>query len=136
MKSKVFLFFLLIPLFSSMYAQTAFNHSKTDFTERRGENFPVHSGLYLNMNKVTPGLFTVMPNPSNGQFTLFIETDFTEASVIYMYDPLGKLVHTANIQITKGGNRIYVDRSDLASGIYYLSIPGAQVNNFKIVITK
>lgn len=79
-------------------------------------------------------IFNVIPNPTTGNIT--IQGSFGEAnSGIYnVYDAMGKLVRTGNVQLESS---IRMDFNDLNNGIYLLEImDGEQVYHSKMVISK
>lgn len=72
----------------------------------------------------------IYPNPNKGNFT--IETTATEKQTVQVFDVNGKLVYSQTIN----GN-INVDASNLADGVYNVSIMGNEgVVNKRLVIVK
>jgi PKD repeat protein len=64
----------------------------------------------------------IYPNPSDGQFNIII-SDYNEGTAILkVYSVLGKLLYTAQQEVTMDSNLFTMDLSSFASGVYYLEV--------------
>ena len=64
---------------------------------------------------------SVSPNPSNGLFTLKIETPATEKFNMSVRDAQGRIVYTENLNVN-GTYRDNLDFTSFAKGVYYMQI--------------
>jgi endoglucanase len=69
--------------------------------------------------------FEVFPNPNTGVFTIVVNGYEGEEN-ISLYDALGKLIYTSNVNFTTNNTIEEVYFPELKSGIYYLSIANSQ----------
>jgi hypothetical protein len=79
------------------------------------------------------GYLDVMPNPTNGIFTVHVNTNDATIHLlnIKIYNPLGIEIFST-IEI---GNTIKLDLSSVAKGIYYLQVKKTnQLFNQKIIL--
>jgi len=65
---------------------------------------------------------SIYPNPSNGQFTLRLNSLVDDNIKIDVADVSGKLVYSREYKCSIGINKLSVDIKDLASGVYNVSI--------------
>ncbi len=73
----------------------------------------------------------VYPNPTNGVFTIQLESK--EKQLVQLYDMAGNIVLTQTIE----NGKVHIDANYLAAGIYNISIKGnTSVTNKKLVIVK
>ncbi|MBL7965196.1 MAG: T9SS type A sorting domain-containing protein [Flavobacteriales bacterium] len=76
----------------------------------------------------------LVPNPSNGQFTVNLGDPLTEVRSITLYSGLGQQVWQQDMPPLQGG-RIDVDASELAPGVYVLHLhTNKGVRNARVVI--
>jgi glucose/arabinose dehydrogenase len=66
--------------------------------------------------------FNVMPNPSNGKFELSVTSDVSRKLQVNVLNNVGQVCYTAPITVTNGGQRIQLDVTGLAQGIYTLQL--------------
>jgi len=71
---------------------------------------------------VDPSSLSIYPNPSNGQFTLRLNSLVDDNIKIDVADVSGKLVYSREYKCSIGINKLSVDIKDLASGVYNVSI--------------
>ncbi|MEX2380523.1 MAG: T9SS type A sorting domain-containing protein, partial [Vicingaceae bacterium] len=65
--------------------------------------------------------FNIYPNPSNGLFTMNLNTKQAENFNLIVRDVQGKLIYEEGISVN-GAYRKDIDLSGLAKGVYYLHI--------------
>lgn len=76
----------------------------------------VNSGLA----KVQPNVFYLYPNPTNGHFTLQIDSKSENEEVyIVITDLSGRVVNQSNYDINKGIQKIEFNTSNLSQGLYH-----------------
>lgn len=75
--------------------------------------------------------FDIYPNPSNGKFTLKLHSGISENLIVSVINHLGMTVYKNNIKNT---NKFDIDLTNYASGIYFITITGKQVNVVKKVV--
>lgn len=86
-----------------------FNRRAKAFHKEMQEMFPCASTTLREWN--------AYPNPSNGTFKLYIESESTALVPMYFFDATGRWVHTQDVFLKPGHNIIDVDAS-LRSGLY------------------
>jgi GEVED domain/Secretion system C-terminal sorting domain/Pregnancy-associated plasma protein-A len=65
--------------------------------------------------------FKIVPNPTNGDFTISFNADRSEAANVQVYDVLGRTVATPQYQSEIGENTVFIHLPDaLANGIYFV----------------
>lgn len=70
----------------------------------------------------------VVPNPTNGKYSVhFFSLDDDFASIT-MYDGKGGVVFSQDVAIERGENIVSVDCTNCVNGIYTLAIKGGQIN--------
>ncbi|MCF8448585.1 MAG: T9SS type A sorting domain-containing protein [Taibaiella sp.] len=75
------------------------------------------------LTKIIPSGINVYPNPTSGNATVAIEVRKTCVAKITVMDVTGKMVKTiANTEVTKGTQTFDFNTSDLASGMYIMSV--------------
>ena len=62
------------------------------------------------------------PNPSNGQFTIGINSSVNAVSDFIVYNVLGEVVYKQSLKLTIGLENYLIDLSELASGAYHIYI--------------
>lgn len=82
------------------------------------------------LNNQTEALAALYPNPTNGTFT--IELNSKEKQLLQVFDITGNEVLSQTIENGKS----IVDANHLAAGIYNISIKGSSVINKKLVIVR
>ncbi|MFI5149539.1 MAG: T9SS type A sorting domain-containing protein [Bacteroidia bacterium] len=71
---------------------------------------------------------SVYPNPATQQLNVSIEQESSNNLVVYIYNSEGKRVYTANKTVADKNSTLQIDLSDFPSGIYLLSVKGADTN--------
>ena len=74
----------------------------------------------------------VYPNPSNGLFTLKIQSEKTESVYISISDITGKIIYYEKFDAVIGSNNVGIDLSKYAKGIYTLK----STSNDEVVVKK
>ena len=88
----------------------------------------------VNTYSSTPRIFSIVPNPTTGNITIQGSFDNTTSGIYNVYDAMGKLVRTGNLQLESS---VRMDFNDLNNGIYLLEIIGGeQVYHSKMIISK
>lgn len=64
----------------------------------------------------------VFPNPNSGKFTLQLSTNSESNVQIAVYDMIGKVVYTSNLENQLGDYNTEVDLSNMEKGIYILNV--------------
>jgi hypothetical protein len=70
--------------------------------------------------------FSIQPNPNSGIFRLQLTSGYKQKLVIRLYNTLGEEVHMQQAETQAGENTVEV-KSDLAAGVYLLSVSGKDV---------
>ncbi len=73
---------------------------------------------------------SLYPNPSNGQFTISINTENANEYIINIFDLSGKLVMTQNQSANAGSTNIAINASNLAKGTYVLQMINKEGKRF------
>jgi PKD repeat protein len=77
----------------------------------------------------------VFPNPSDGNFTINLETKNPETGAITIFDMNGRSVYQQMAALSQGPNTFNLDLNQLPSGVYILSFNGAMnVGMRKLVV--
>lgn len=84
-----------------------------------------------NPNQVQLGLW---PNPTDGIFTLYYQTQATEPIVIRLIDVSGRVVFEQQNTAASGANAFSLDLRNIAKGVYTLQVQGGSVINEKLVL--
>ena len=92
--------------------------SKNDGTETQSEIIRVEF-------KNTKTTIQIFPNPTDGFFDVFLKTDISEESTLYIYNSMGQKLRK---EITIGESVVHFDLSDLPVGLYTVRI--SQKNRF------
>jgi hypothetical protein len=90
--------------------------SQTDYNGKRSENF-----LTSIINTSDDGMFTVVPNPTDGIINISYDCEITAAGVLNIYNSSGLKVVSKEINCTSGTNRIQVDLGDNTTGVYFVT---------------
>jgi hypothetical protein len=79
----------------------------------------------------------VYPNPNNGAFNVAIETGFNEDIKMMVYNQIGEIVWSTQLENLNKSTTIYVPLEQTAQGVYHLSVAGSKsIVNKKIIINK
>ncbi len=98
--------------------------------------------LHLNLpigidekNSESTSVFSVSPNPNNGQFKLNINSDQAETYQLNVRNMLGQVVYTDNISVN--GQKVQdLDLSGVEKGVYFVSLNNGSERITKKVIIK
>ena len=91
---------------------------------RSGNDAGEKGALSNNTGNTESAITTIVsPNPSDGLFTLSIETPEDDVAFVSVYNQLGVRVFKTEYAITKGSeNRNAIDLSQVPAGVYYLNV--------------
>ena len=104
------------------YVDRIWNYSSSE-----DETIPASEGLLLN---------GVYPNPFADQATFQVSCKQTQKAQLAVFDIRGRKVHSHEVTLQQGDNRLAWDSQDLAAGIYLLKISTGTANiTAKIVKT-
>jgi len=69
------------------------------------------------------GYFSIFPNPSDNSFNLLLNNqNLIGNCLLIISDDLGKIVYSKSIEIKGGINLINLEKIDIESGVYYISV--------------
>ncbi len=86
-------------------------------------------------NSESTSVFSVSPNPNNGQFKLNINSDQAETYQLNVRNMLGQVVYTDNISVN--GQKVQdLDLSGVEKGVYFVSLNNGSERITKKVIIK
>jgi fermentation-respiration switch protein FrsA (DUF1100 family) len=95
---------------------------------------PVYTtGLLATSQKIFK--VNVIPNPNNGQFSLYIDTDKKATVTIELYDMIGKQIYKAE-KMVNGTDKIDLNISEYPKGIYLLNVRDSQHSSAIRVISQ
>lgn len=89
-------------------------------------------GLEDHSNQLSSNV-TVMPNPTNGHFSLAFTLLKQENVTVKIFDPLGKLISIDRLE-NVSNNLINIDLSNRAAGIYFIEINNGNEKAVKKII--
>lgn len=122
--------------FDPMTANLGMNIISYTFTDTAGCTGSTTDSIFVDVCTAigvipTSDNFTVYPNPNNGTFTLVLNT--TEASEVVIYDGLGQLLSTQNVQ-----PGVQQTITLISSGAYMISVTttDGQRTSKRIIVTK
>ncbi|MBL4651366.1 MAG: fibronectin type III domain-containing protein [Flavobacteriales bacterium] len=78
----------------------------------------------------------IYPNPTNGQFTIAVNTETNSEGTLSIYSIDGKLVYNSNLQLKAGLTSTEIDLTDVSTGIYHISITTDTQSSVKKLIVK
>ncbi len=85
----------------------------------------------------TGNSFTLFPNPANNTFNVTIDNEKEDVYAMRVTDITGKTMISKNITLQTGKQTFSVDAGNLASGVYLVTIAGAdKMQTQKLVIMK
>ncbi|HTL80695.1 MAG TPA: endonuclease [Bacteroidia bacterium] len=91
-------------------------------------NVAVHE---TNPNNVQLGLW---PNPTEGSFTLYYQTEKAESITIRIMDVSGRIVFEEQNNVSTGANAFALDLTGFAKGAYTLQVQGSSIINKKLLL--
>jgi len=72
---------------------------------------------------VNPELsFFTYPNPSKGNFILFLKSNYTENATLHIYDITGSIVYTETFDLQSGNSMKKINNENLTAGVYILEV--------------
>ncbi|MFN4930442.1 MAG: PKD domain-containing protein, partial [Bacteroidota bacterium] len=79
----------------------------------------------------------IYPNPNNGAFNVAIESGFNEDIKMMVYNQIGEIIWSTQLENLNKSTTIYVPLEQSAQGVYHLSVAGSKsIVNKKIIINK
>lgn len=92
----------------------------------------------VNFESLFSNGYSIYPNPAIDQTYLSITSELPEKYAIQVYDELGKLLKSTEVETVAGENIYEINAGDLAAGQYYIKILGqSKIENIqKLTITK
>lgn len=80
-------------------------------------------------------MFSVYPNPSNGQFNISFTLDRSSELTVRILDLSGRTVLEKNVSGNTGSNEMTIGKAGLSAGIYMLQVQsGNSISNRKLVV--
>jgi hypothetical protein len=85
---------------------------------------PVEAGTLCRRSNETDhtNLFSIYPNPASEELHLNIHSQITGNCIVQIIDLSGKLQRSYGMKLTEGINRIKMNISDMASGLYIVAV--------------
>ncbi len=77
--------------------------------------------------KNTFDLLNIIPNPTDGDVQLYINSPFDQQIELFIFDNLSKLVRKDQLALKKGFNDILVTTNTLSNGLYYLKLSNSSI---------
>jgi len=85
------------------------------------QGFQQPGDWYASVNEVDiSGDISIYPNPSNGNFTITVNSQENGFSQIYLYDLMGQTTFSTQMDILPGNNTEKIDIGVYPTGIYFL----------------
>ena len=92
---------------------------------------PITDTEEVNINEVA---ISAAPNPTNGPFTLRIESDYNVEVKLSVYNTLGQLIEQRPVDLYEDNNEIQLDLSSKADGIYSVILDdGVNIISTKVI---
>ena len=85
----------------------------------------------LSVASYNNNVFAMYPNPSSGEFTIELNTDFEENLKLEIYDVQGKLVYVSD---SFNSRTIDVDVTELNSGLYFVHVKNREASAIQKLI--
>lgn len=85
--------------------------------------------------KINENMLSLSPNPNDGNFSLFIESDKERNATVQLTDISGHIFYTHYISVIEGLNQFEISKPELPSGVYFLKVDGFD-EQLKMIITK
>ncbi len=83
----------------------------------------------LNLDNAT---FNLSPNPMSNTANLIFNSVVKQKGSLILYNHLGQVVQERAIEIKNGQNSIAVNRDNLASGVYFVSVKSDDIKNVNV----
>ena len=94
-------------------------------------NAAFNAGALSNLEETSNTTINVFPNPFKDYTNLSISSERNEELNIEIYNNLGKVVYSENLNIIAGLNNIKIESGDLLPGLYYMNVVINGVTNLK-----
>ena len=79
--------------------------------------------ISINCLKIGGGYFSIFPNPSSTSFSVMLNNDLLIGdATLLITNKLGKEVYVKSIKVEPGINLYSIDKLDISTGVYYISI--------------
>ncbi|MES1223724.1 MAG: T9SS type A sorting domain-containing protein, partial [Bacteroidota bacterium] len=126
---------------------TANDYKYTDFDVMKQSSSVIYyrlkmvdiDGAYKYSNVVTitipfiTGRVAVFPNPANDEVSVSVSAPVDGKAQWKLVDNTGRVVMHSKVQLKEGNNGFSIDISKLSTGLYYLQVTGAEINeNIKL----
>ncbi len=85
-------------------------------------NAAFNAGALSNLEETSNTTINIFPNPLKDYTNLSIYSEKNEELNIEVYNNLGKVVYSNNLNIIAGSNNIKIETSDLLAGLYYMNV--------------
>ncbi len=97
------------------------------------DNFTTGQGVGIAENSFKQNI-TLFPNPTNGIASINLISENAFTSSINLYNSIGALVKTENVNFNSGTNSHRIDLSNMNSGLYFVEIVGdSKKQIFKLI---
>ena len=100
----------------------------------QGDNTYNTSIVGLNETKKPTSQFSVYPNPSKNNFTIYIANQLNQSLSYTINDVFGKIVQEGNFQPNESLFKQNINTTNLENGCYFITLKGINVNETKKII--
>ncbi|KAA5822334.1 T9SS type A sorting domain-containing protein [Algibacter amylolyticus] len=91
--------------------------------------FATSSTLSVASQEKTNGIATTaIPNPMQNQTTIHFTAEYAETLQLQVYNQVGRLVKSLEVDAKQGANQVTLQRGKLSSGLYFCTIKSTQGN--------
>jgi agmatine/peptidylarginine deiminase len=110
------------------YIKAKDNTGKTAYHALMGQadpHFFIAAGTNVEIPEIVanPELsFFTYPNPSKGNFTVFLKSNYTGNASLQIYDITGKQVYTENFELANGSSMKRISTDNLTQGVYVIEV--------------
>ena len=100
----------------------------------QGDNTYNTSIVGLNESKKTNSQFSIYPNPSKNNFTIYIANQLNQTLSYSITDVFGKIIEENNIHSNESLFKQSINVSPLTDGCYFITLKGSNINKTKKII--
>ena len=100
----------------------------------QGDNTYNTSIVGLNESKKTNSQFSIYPNPSKNNFTIYIANQLNQTLSYCITDVSGKIIEENNIHSNESLFKQSINASHLTDGCYFITLKGSNINETKKII--